>query len=37
LKESENKYRLLADNVNDIIFVFDMNLNYTYISPSIKT
>ncbi len=36
LKESEAKYRLLADNVNDVIFVLDMNLNYTYISPSVK-
>ena len=36
LKESENKYRLLADNVHDVIFVLDMNLNYTYVSPSVK-
>jgi PAS domain S-box-containing protein len=36
LKESENRYRLLADNVNDVIFALDMNLNYTYVSPSIK-
>jgi PAS domain S-box-containing protein len=36
LKESENQYRLLADNIHDVIFVFDMNLNYTYVSPSIK-
>jgi PAS domain S-box-containing protein len=36
LKESENKYRLLADNVNDVIFVLDMNLHYTYVSPSVK-
>jgi PAS domain S-box-containing protein len=36
LKKSENKYRLLADNVNDVIFVLDMNLNYTYVSPSVK-
>ncbi len=36
LQNSENKYRLLADNVNDVIFVLDMNLNYTYISPSVK-
>jgi PAS domain S-box-containing protein/putative nucleotidyltransferase with HDIG domain len=36
LKESESKYRLLADNVNDVIFVLDMNLNYTYVSPSIE-
>ena len=37
LKESENKYRLLADNIQDVIFVLDMNLKYTYVSPSIKT
>ena len=36
LKESEKKYRLLADNIHDVIFVMDMNLNYTYISPSVK-
>jgi two-component system, cell cycle sensor histidine kinase and response regulator CckA len=36
LKESENKYRLLADNVNDVIFVLDMNFDITYVSPSIK-
>ncbi len=34
---SENKYRMLADNINDVIFVLDMNLKYTYISPSVKT
>ena len=36
LRESENKYRLLADNIHDVVFVLDMNLNYTYVSPSIK-
>ncbi len=36
LKESEKKYRLLADNIHDVIFVLDMNLNYTYVSPSVK-
>jgi PAS domain S-box-containing protein len=36
LKESEKKYRLLADNVHDVIFVLDMNLHYTYVSPSVK-
>ena len=36
LKESESKYRLLADNVNDVIFVLDMDLNYTYVSPSVR-
>jgi PAS domain S-box-containing protein len=37
LKESEGKFRLLAENVNDVIFVLDMNLNYTYVSPSVKS
>jgi PAS domain S-box-containing protein len=36
LKESESKYRLLADNVSDVIFVLDMNLKFTYVSPSTK-
>ncbi len=36
LKESENKYRLLAENAQDVIFVLDMNLKYTYVSPSVK-
>lgn len=36
LKKSEEKYRLLATNVTDVIFTMDMNLNYTYISPSIS-
>jgi PAS domain S-box-containing protein len=35
LKESEEKYRLLADNVSDVIWTMDMDMNYTYISPSI--
>ncbi|WP_366183761.1 response regulator [Flavobacterium ovatum] len=35
--ESESKYRLLADNSGDIIFTLDMDLNYTYISPAVKT
>ena len=34
LKTSEERYRLLADNVTDIIFTMDMNFNYTYVSPS---
>jgi diguanylate cyclase (GGDEF)-like protein/PAS domain S-box-containing protein len=35
LRESEKKYRLLAENVTDVIFVQDMNFNMTYISPSV--
>jgi PAS domain S-box-containing protein len=34
-EESEKKYRLLADNVSDVIWTLDMNLQYTYVSPSV--
>lgn len=36
LRKSEGRYRLLAENVTDVIWTLDMNLNPTYISPSIK-
>ena len=35
LKKSEHKYRLLADNVSDVIWTMDKDFKYTYISPSI--
>jgi len=34
IQESESKYRLLADNVSDVIWTMDMDLNLTYVSPS---
>jgi PAS domain S-box-containing protein len=34
-RASEERYRLLADNVTDVIWTRDLNLNLTYISPSI--
>ncbi|WP_419657157.1 PAS domain S-box protein [Desulfosarcina variabilis] len=36
LRESERNFRMLADNVTDVIWSMDMNLKHTYISPSVK-
>jgi diguanylate cyclase (GGDEF)-like protein/PAS domain S-box-containing protein len=35
LRESEEKYRLLAEAVSDIIWTLDLNLNTTFVTPSI--
>jgi two-component system, cell cycle sensor histidine kinase and response regulator CckA len=35
LRESERLYRLLADNVDDNIWTMDMEMKFTYISPSV--
>lgn len=35
LIENESKYRILAENVSDIIWTMDLDLNFTYISPSV--
>jgi len=38
LQESERRYRLLAENVRDVIWILDIkNLRFTYMSPSITS
>jgi len=34
LRESKEKYRLIAENTADLISIVDMNLRFTYISPA---
>jgi PAS domain S-box-containing protein len=36
LQASEARYRLLAENVRDVIWATDMDLRFTYVSPSVK-
>ena len=35
LTASEERYRLIAENITDVIWTADMDLNFTYISPSV--
>jgi PAS domain S-box-containing protein len=35
LHKSEERYRLIAENVADVIWTTDMNYRFTYISPSV--
>ena len=35
LEYTEKRYQLLAENITDVIFTSDMELNLTYVSPSV--
>jgi len=35
VQRSESRYRLLAENVTDVIWAMDTNLRFTYVSPSV--
>ena len=37
LEDTEKLYRLLADNVTDVIFISDLELTITYVSPSAES
>ncbi len=36
LRKNERRYRLLAENVRDVIWTADLDLSFTYVSPSIE-
>jgi len=36
LQDSEERYRLMTENVADVLWTMDINFTFTYISPSIK-
>lgn len=35
VRDSEARYKLLADNLTDVIWVLDENMQYVYVSPSV--
>src|SRR6056297_2980588 len=35
-EENEEKYRRIADNVTDVVWITDLEMNPTYISPSVE-
>jgi len=37
VRESENRYRLLAENMNDLVCLHDLEGRYLYVSPSSET
>ncbi len=36
LRDSESKFQFLAENMADVVFILDLNLVTTYVSPSIE-
>jgi PAS domain S-box-containing protein len=36
MRQAETRYRLLADNVIDVIWTMDMDRRFTYVSPSVE-
>jgi len=36
LRRSEERYRLVADNIHDMISIYDLDFNFVYMSPSVE-
>ena len=36
LKKSDERYRFIAENARDVIWIFDLNLGYTFVTPSVQ-
>jgi len=36
IRGSEERYRHMVENAHDVLWVFDLNLGYTYVSPSVR-
>ena len=36
LRDSEKRYRLLAENITDVLWIMDFNLRISYITPSVQ-
>ena len=36
IDQSDERYRLITENISDVVFLVDLNFNWLYITPSVK-